>query len=702
MLLRHIPALVALTSTAVIANPANATDMPGLDDVRIPDILTATRLRQGQADTPASMTVLDREFIRASGIRNLPELFRFVPGMSVGSRDGYNYVVSYHGTNFVDSRRMQVLVDGRSVYSTGLANVSWMDLPISLDDIERIEITRGPNASTYGANAFLGTINIITRHPQDTERLALQTRQGDGGVEDYQLRYSGGHELAHWRVTLASRHDNGFDHKADGFTDRRDSNDQWFTNGQLTLTPDDSWTIDLRAGYKTGTYTEDAFDPSMQTYPDFDSTVEFVSASAEKILEAHTLKATGYYRRERIEQEWVACLPPILFSTNLAALYLRNTNYVEALLDGINPFGSGGSSEDDALAIATLMDYAAMGGPAAPDSCGLANQDTIQTRQHMELQDTWTVSDQLRIVSGMSVRRDEQDSETYLGGKVAEDSIQVFAHAEYRLTDRWVFNIGGLYEDEESADNTFSPRAAVNFHIASGHTLRAVYSEAWRTPDIFENHADWSYTVYGLSPTVLGNRSARYFATAQAPGGLENERIQSQEFGYFGNFPQAGAQVDIKLFHDKLEDLISQGLTLSNFSPNNFAEVTHDGVETELHYRPTSNVHLRATYAYIDVDTERFFWRETLFTPEHAASLYGHIRLPGNWECSATYYYADNINSKHFSRLDMRIAKTFRMANSELEVALIGQNRLDHEGDIFSDNLYEDDVRAFIQAELRL
>src|SRR5690606_21454818 len=72
----------------------------GIDELHIPEILTATRLHQGQAETPASMTVLDREFIHASGIRNLPEIFRFVPGMSVASRDGYNYVVSYHGTNF--------------------------------------------------------------------------------------------------------------------------------------------------------------------------------------------------------------------------------------------------------------------------------------------------------------------------------------------------------------------------------------------------------------------------------------------------------------------------------------------------------------------------------------------------------------------------------------------------------------------------
>ncbi|HEY9035978.1 MAG TPA: TonB-dependent receptor [Pseudomonadales bacterium] len=682
--------------------PAWGAPVTGLDEIVIPEIITATRLRQSQADTPASMTVIDRNFIASSGIRNLPEIFRFVPGMSVASRDGYNYVVSYHGTNFVDSRRMQVLLDGRSVYSTGLANVSWTDLPVSLEDIERIEITRGPDASTYGANAFLGAINIITRHPQDSEHLALSTRQGDGGIEDYQLRYSDGHESAQWRATLSQRHDNGFDTQADGVTDRRDSNDQWLADGRLTLTPDNSWLIDLQAGYKNGTHTEDAFDGSIRTYPNPENTLQYVSAIVEKTLNPqHTLKMHTYYRKETIEQDWVSCLPPITLSANLGALYLSNPGYVAELLDGNNPMGTGGTARDDALALASLTDYFSMGGPAAADVCGYANQDTTQTRQHIEFQDTWVASEQFRMVAGASFRQDEQTSETYLNGSVDEDSVQVFAHGEYRLGSRWVFNLGGLYEDEETADNTFSPRAAINFNITPGQTLRAVYSEAYRTPDIFENSADWSYVVRSLDTPVLGKYAARYFPTAQAKGHLDNEHIVSHEIGYFGNFPDSGVQIDIKLFHDKLDHLISQGMSITNFNPNNYAHLTQDGAETEIHYWPTRDIHLRLTYAYIDVDTEIWFWRETLFTPENAASLFAQFRLPQQWDWSVSYYYADNINFKHFSRADTRLAKVWPLRKGALEIAGIIQHRLDNNGDLFSDNLYENDTRAFIQAELR-
>lgn len=75
------------------------------------------------------MTVLDSELIRASGARDIPELLRLVPGMMVGYNAGNQPTVNYHGSNVNDARRMQVLIDGRSVYRAGLATVDWSDIP---------------------------------------------------------------------------------------------------------------------------------------------------------------------------------------------------------------------------------------------------------------------------------------------------------------------------------------------------------------------------------------------------------------------------------------------------------------------------------------------------------------------------------------------------------------------------------------------
>lgn len=139
----------------------------------LPVVLSATRLRQPISETPAAMTVIDREMIRDSGAWDVADLFRLVPGMYVA----YNvdkeivpgHVVSYHGLADPYAKRMQILVDGRSVYTPLFGGPIWSNIPLSLADIERVEVVRGPSAASFGANSFLGVINIVTRDPAETQ-----------------------------------------------------------------------------------------------------------------------------------------------------------------------------------------------------------------------------------------------------------------------------------------------------------------------------------------------------------------------------------------------------------------------------------------------------------------------------------------------------------------------------------------------------
>ena len=120
-------------------------------DQEMPVVLSATRLKQAVADAPASITIIDRQMISQSGAREIPDLLRLVPGMVVGYEKGWDAFVSYHGTSADMARRMQVLIDGRSVFQPSLAFVDWIGLPLELDDIDRIEVVRGPNAAAYGS-----------------------------------------------------------------------------------------------------------------------------------------------------------------------------------------------------------------------------------------------------------------------------------------------------------------------------------------------------------------------------------------------------------------------------------------------------------------------------------------------------------------------------------------------------------------------
>lgn len=128
-----------------------------------PVVLSASRLSQPLSEAPNAMTVIDRKMIDASGFRSIADLFKLVPGMYVSYFKGSEPIVSYHGTTDPYARRMQVMIDGRSVYMPPNNMVDWYTLPITMDDIERVEVVRGPAAASYGANSTQGVINIITR-----------------------------------------------------------------------------------------------------------------------------------------------------------------------------------------------------------------------------------------------------------------------------------------------------------------------------------------------------------------------------------------------------------------------------------------------------------------------------------------------------------------------------------------------------------
>jgi len=108
----------------------------------MPVVLSVSRLAQPLAEAPGAVTVINREMIHASGFREIPDLLRLVPGFYVGWYDGTMATVN-RGLPDQYSRRMQVLVDGRSIYTPLFGGVQWSDLPLAMDDIERIEVIRG-------------------------------------------------------------------------------------------------------------------------------------------------------------------------------------------------------------------------------------------------------------------------------------------------------------------------------------------------------------------------------------------------------------------------------------------------------------------------------------------------------------------------------------------------------------------------------
>lgn len=183
----------------------------------MPVVLSVTRLAQPLNETPAAVTVLDRDQIRRSGARDLAELLRLVPGFIFTHIEGAaRPTASYHADYDSITRHLDVYVDGRSVYSSLLVGTASQGMMgIVLEDIERIEVLRGSNSAAYGANAFLGVVNVVTRHAADTLGGMVSISAGQGNVRDGVVRVGWGDPRAAFRLTAASQSDTGFKNLAD-------------------------------------------------------------------------------------------------------------------------------------------------------------------------------------------------------------------------------------------------------------------------------------------------------------------------------------------------------------------------------------------------------------------------------------------------------------------------------------------------------
>lgn len=154
-------------------------------------VTSVSKREQKLSEAAAAVTVLSNEDIRRSGATTIPDVLRLVPGMSVGSVNANQWSVSSRGFNNLYANKLLVLIDGRAVYSPMFAGVYWDLEQTMLEDVDRIEIIRGPGATVWGANAMNGVINIVTRGARDTQGGLVQSSLGDVQRTQSSVRYGG-------------------------------------------------------------------------------------------------------------------------------------------------------------------------------------------------------------------------------------------------------------------------------------------------------------------------------------------------------------------------------------------------------------------------------------------------------------------------------------------------------------------------------
>lgn len=197
----------AIQICAAVAQGNALADL-SLEQLAALPVITVSKTAKPVSVAPASVFVIRELDIRRAGSTSLPEALRLAPNLQVARVDARNYAVSARGFNNALSNKLQVLIDGRTIYSPFFSGVYWDVQDVVLEDLDRIEVVSGPGGSLWGANAVNGVINIVTRSAAKTQGELLSI----GGSEQEQhtlARYGGSISGGHYRVYAKhSQHDN--------------------------------------------------------------------------------------------------------------------------------------------------------------------------------------------------------------------------------------------------------------------------------------------------------------------------------------------------------------------------------------------------------------------------------------------------------------------------------------------------------------
>ena len=179
-------------------------------------IITASRIEQPVQETAAAVAVITGEDIRRSGVTNIPEALRLAPGTDVQRINSNRYAVTIRGFNFEFADKLLVLMDGRSVYTPQFSGVFWDMQDTVLEDIGRIEVVRGPGGTAWGANAFNGVVNVVSKPAQETQGLLSSGSLGSFDQSRITMRYGGKSGEHTWYRVFAQESFHGETLKPDG------------------------------------------------------------------------------------------------------------------------------------------------------------------------------------------------------------------------------------------------------------------------------------------------------------------------------------------------------------------------------------------------------------------------------------------------------------------------------------------------------
>jgi iron complex outermembrane receptor protein len=631
-------------SAASAADQAAGQDLAdlSLDQLMGITVTSASKKAQNADEVSSAIFVLTSEDIRRSGATSIPEVLRLVPGLQVAQYNANSWAITARGFNGRFASKLLVLIDGRSVYTPLFSGVYWDVQDTLMEDIERIEVIRGPGATVWGANALNGVINIITKKAEATQGLLSQAGTGTEERGFAGLRYGGklGEDL-HYRV-----YGKYFD---------RDSS-QTGTGARAR----DDWDM-FRGGFR------------MEWTPTDDDLV--------------TLQGDGYDGDAGIS------------FTGLAAAALPMVTFNEdQQLHGWNMIGRWSHAFSETMDASAQVYY-----DRTDRSSPLV--DEIRHTYDFEVQHRFALPFNQEVIWGGGYRYTEDRttatfSTALLPSRRHDDTFSLFVQDEIRFfEDKVRLTVGTKVENNDYTGWEYQPSARIAWLPHEHHMLWSSVSRALRTPNraddgILLNQQFVPFQLAGVSP-LDGVTPCPCPATLVQGVGTgtrtsESERLYAFEAGWRGHFFER-VTVDVAAFrndYNYLQDftvgpIIPTGpasINLQNLLANTSKQRTW-GVETDLRADLMDWWRVIIGYTYLNQ-------HESALSASHQGVVRSQLDLPFDLELDATLYLIGNVANldgvdaitvvgaiPSYERLDLRLGWR---PNEKLELSLVGQNLLDH------------------------
>lgn len=593
-------------------------------------------------DTPGAVTVLDREQIRASGLRDIADLLRLVPGFVATTAYGSYPVAAYHGLTRDRSNRMLVLIDGRSAYSPYfLGGIEWNNLGVDIDDIERIEVFRGTNSAVYGANAYLGVVSITTRKALDSGRFSVSTQQGEGGINDTSVQGSYQSGAFGLRMRVRQQRDSGLPDYYDGRNlELTELRSDYQINNALALEMHGGAS---RSDVARGTYG-DPGDPPRWTH----TQQSFLLARLRHSVAANDEWQVSYYHQH--------------------------------------------SFAKDAFTQTYAIPPALMAAYGLPASLAITSDSSYRiNRDDLEFQRTQAFSPAVRAVWGAGWRQDAlyapqmfYETEQYVSSE-----YRLFGNLEWRPHSRWLVNAGAMFEKTSLSGTKTAPRLALNYHADEQQTLRLAWSRGYRSPTAFEEYSDTRYVWQG--------KVLRW--TDKPAGPLQPERLNAWELGYLAEVRSLSTTLDVRLFHEKLDRMIQDKKIPLNVPADQLSPIRPeartsvngdwarmDGVEYQLMWRPSRRNWVSLAQTFMNISStengSQFEVRNQRSMPHNVTVLSTSRELGYNFTLSAAHYRYGRMNWLQteretlppYHRTDLRLAREFNTGVGKAEAFLVVQH----------------------------